>query len=179
MALIYIEYGSLARSDTMNKNFLYLENKISETSGSVMTSISSVLSNIATINGRLDDLSESIADYVEEFNTTLENYKEKTKLLINKTTMVPNWEGCYSISIDTEFKVPTSGYILALPTTTAKGNLLVNGNISLVIKQRSGNYDNASQLLVIQVKEGDLISSDMALTSVYFLPAAEITIEKF
>ena len=29
MALINIEYGSLASSETMNKNFMYLDDKIS------------------------------------------------------------------------------------------------------------------------------------------------------
>ena len=43
MALINIEYGSLASSDTMNKNFMYLDDKIAESSESIMTSISSIL----------------------------------------------------------------------------------------------------------------------------------------
>ena len=45
MALENIEYGSLASSETMNKNFMYLDDKIANTAESIMTSISSILSN--------------------------------------------------------------------------------------------------------------------------------------
>ena len=45
MALINIEYGSVARSDVLNKNFLYLDEKIADTNNSNATSISSILSD--------------------------------------------------------------------------------------------------------------------------------------
>ena len=64
MALVNIEYGSLASSEIMNKNFIYLDDKIAESSESIMTSISSILSNIATINTRLNDISENITDSI-------------------------------------------------------------------------------------------------------------------
>ena len=60
MALINIEYGSLASSETVNKNFTYLDEKIAESNESIMTSISSILSNIATINARINDISENM-----------------------------------------------------------------------------------------------------------------------
>lgn len=179
MALINIEHGSLASSEVMNKNFLYLDDKIAESSDSIMTSISSILSNIATINTRLADLSENVNDYVEDFNTSLSDYKEKTKMLVKKNSMVPNWAGCYSISLTTDFTVPSNGFILALPVSNASGNIYVNEQIGLVIKQRTNTYDNASQLISIPVKNGDIVSSDATLTSAYFLPASEISIENF
>mgnify|MGYP003308186977 CR=1 FL=1 len=43
MSLINIEYGSLASSDTMNKNFMYLDNKIAESVGDIDTSIKLIL----------------------------------------------------------------------------------------------------------------------------------------
>ena len=79
MALENIEYGSIASSETMNKNFSYLDNKIAETHESIMTSISSILSNIATINSRLSDLSEGIDNTSENLENKLEDYKLKTK----------------------------------------------------------------------------------------------------
>ena len=47
MSLINIEYGSLASSEVMNKNFLYLDDKIAESNNSIMTSISSILSRLS------------------------------------------------------------------------------------------------------------------------------------
>ena len=77
MALIDIEYGSLASSETMNKNFTYLDDKIAETSESIMTSISSILSNIATINSRLNDITESMDGSMDVLTSSLDDYKIK------------------------------------------------------------------------------------------------------
>lgn len=179
MALINIEYGSLASSETMNKNFLYLEDKITESSSSIMTSISSILSNIATINTNLSDLAETVNDYVEEFNTTLTDYKDKTKLLVNSVSMVPNWAGCYTISLATEFNSPSNGYLLILPETTSTGIISINGILSFNIKEIRATYDNSSQLISIPVKKGDKISCSIQTITTYFLPASEINIENF
>ena len=45
MALINIEYGSVARSEVLNKNFLYLDEKIADSNTSTATNISSIFSN--------------------------------------------------------------------------------------------------------------------------------------
>lgn len=179
MSLINIEYGSLASSEVMNKNFLYLDDKIAESNNSIMTSISSILSNIATINSRLSDLSESVDDYVEEFNATVEDYKVKTKTLVNKGSMLPNWSGCYGIALSSNFTVPSNGYVLLLPVANSVGNLYLNDRISISMKQRNSNYDNASELLSIPVRKGDVIRCDASLSASYFLPSAEISIENF
>lgn len=179
MTLINIEYGSIASSETLNKNFLYLDEKMSETSSSLMTSISSILSNIATINARLTDLSESVENYVEEFNTIVDDCKNKTKSLVNNATIVPNWAGCYGIGINSNFTVPKNGYVLILPSPNSAGNLYVNNNISIWIKQRNNNDDNASGLISIPVKKGDVVRTEIAVSAAYFLPSAEITIENF
>ena len=83
MTLINIEYGSLASSETLNKNFIYLDKKISETTESIQASISSILSNITTINSRLNEISEVNTDTTEALSSRLEDYKSKTKILIN------------------------------------------------------------------------------------------------
>lgn len=180
MALIDIEYGSLASSETMNKNFMYLDDKIAETSESIMTSISSILSNIATINSRLNDITENVEDSVENLSTNLEEYKAKTKMLVNKASMVPNWATCASITLTTTdtYTVPSNGFLLLVPNSTLKGNLTING-VSVVFKNRASNYDNASQLVAIPVVDGDQVKTDITFTNVYFLPSKEIIIENF
>lgn len=180
MALIDIEYGSLASSETMNKNFLYLDNKIADTSDSILTSISSILSNIATLNARLNDMSENIGDTIENLTSTLEEYKTKTKLLVNKASMVPDWKNCASVSVtaDTSYKVPSNGYLLVLPNSTAKGNLIIN-NTTVTFKNRSSGDDNAAELVSIPVYDGDIVSTNVSFNTVYFLPSKEVALEDF
>ena len=180
MALINIEYGSLASSDIMNKNFMYLDDKIADTSDSIMTSISSILSNIATINTRLNDMSNDMGDSFDELSSIIEEYKTKTKLLVNAASMVPDWKNCISVSItnDTKYIVPSNGYLLLLSNSTAKGNLLVN-NMQVIFKKRANSYDNSSQLIAIPVAKNDEVISDVIFDNVYFLPNKDVILAGF
>ncbi len=180
MPLIDIEYGSLASSDTMNKNFMYLDNKISDSSDSILTSISSILSNIATLNARLNDISESSTDSINTLHSTIEDYKNKTKLLINKASMVPNWENCATVTVnaDTTYTVSSNGYLLIIPNSSAKGDLIIN-NTTIKLKNRSSADDNAAELMTIPVFDGDVVSSNVSINTVYFLPSREISITDF
>lgn len=178
MALINIEYGSVARSEILNKNFLYLDDKIAENSANVATDISSILSNIATINTRLNDLAENVADYVEEFNAILDEYKNKTKILVNIASMVPNWSGYVAIADITNFTVPSNGYLILTPKNTSKGNLIING-VTVDLKLQSSAYDYSSQTVAIPVKEADNIQTEMAFSYAFFLPVIEVSVEGF
>lgn len=180
MALEHIEYGSLARSEIMNKNFTYLDNKITESNETIMTSISSILSNIATINTRLGDLTDNIASTNSTLESKIEDYKSKTKKLVNKATMLPKWSECTSIifNLNEIYDVPTNGYLLLQPAPTATGNLSIN-NTTITFKSRGSNYDNAAQLVSIPVLAGDVVTSSTTLMNVYFLPVAEVTVEEF
>lgn len=179
MTLINIEYGSLASSNTMNQNFTYLDDKIDETSDSINTSISSILSNIATINSRLNEMSDEFEDSVIRLNTTIDDYKSKTKLLIKKTNMVPDWMSCSSVSIavDEQYEAPSNGYLLLIPNSSEQLNLTINGiEISL---NNTSSEENSSQLIVIPVLKNDLINSNLSVTNAYFLPTKEISLEDF
>lgn len=178
MALINIEYGSVARSEVLNKNFLYLDDKIAESNTSITTNISSILSNIATINSRLNDLAESVSDYVENFNSTLDEYKIKTKMLVNMASMVPNWSGYTAISDMSDFLVPSNGFLLLTPRNTSKGVLLING-VTIDLKLRSSADDNSSQTVAIPVKENDEVKSEVDLVYAFFVPTNEVSIEGF
>lgn len=178
MALINIEYGSVARSEVLNKNFLYLDDKIADSNTSVATNISSILSNIATINTRLNDLAESVSDYVEEFNSTLEEYKTKTKLLVNLSTMVPNWSAISAITDTTNYTAPSNGYLLLNPKNNSTGTLTVN-NVSVNLKLRSSADDNSAQTVAIPVKENDIVNSDVVYNYAFFVPVLEVSVEGF
>ncbi len=180
MALIDIEYGSLASSETMNKNFTYLDEKIAESNESIMTSISSILSNIATINSRLNDISENIEDSVDHLNTTLNDYKSKTKQLVKEASMVPNWSQQVALSLTTtsSYTASSNGYILFLPVNNSVGNLMVN-NKAVVFKSKVNSYDHSAQLVVVPIAKGDIISCTAEMQNVYFVPSKNVSVENF
>lgn len=178
MTLINIEYGSLASSETLNKNFIYLDEKISETTESIQASISSILSNITTINSRLNEISEVNTDTTEALSSRLEDYKSKTKILINNVSMLPDWKKTSTISLKSNYTVPSNGYLLLLPLTTTSGNLTVNGK-SFSFKLKSSDYDFGAQLVAIPVLEGDIVSCSAGLLNSFFLPSKEVSLEEF
>ena len=178
MALINIEYGSVARSEVLNKNFLYLDEKIADSNTSVATNISSILSNIATINTRINDLAEVISDYVDEFNSMLDEYKTKTKLLVNSATMLPNWSACQAIDDTTTFTAPANGYLLLNPKSNTSGDLLIN-DVLINFKVRNSGDDNSAQTVAIPLKSGDIACSEMIFNHAYFVPVLEVSVEGF
>ena len=176
MALINIEYGSLASSDTMNKNFTYLDDKIAETSENIMTSISSILSNIATINTRLNEINENLGGSVDTLNVKLEDFKTEATKMVSDNIMVPNWSNCTRISVPTSgYTTPNNGYILLIPQTTAAGNIKVNG-VSVAFKKIDSIDDYSAQLVPFPVKKGDVVTVAVSCVAIYFLPTLELNV---
>lgn len=172
MSLINIEYGSIASSDTMNKNFTYLDNKITETANSIMTTISSMLSGIATINSRLGEISEDIADVDADLGT----FKTNIVNMIKTITMLPAWTNMVGIALP--YTVKVNGYILVLPSGgVSNGDLVINGK-TIPFKKANDRYDGAIQMVTIPVKAGDVVSCTSTLLGSYFLPAVEVSYEQ-
>lgn len=71
MALTEIEYGSLASSNVMNNNFEYLDNKITDVSENLASSVATINANIATANTSISTLGENVNKSVEDLNTNL------------------------------------------------------------------------------------------------------------
>ena len=176
MTLINIEYGSLASSETMNKNFIYLEEKIVDTAETITTTVSSMLSNIATLNTRLSDFSEEakadIDEAIETLTTDLGELKDEIEAKIFENSMLPNWSACVSISTPNLYVSPSNGYLLLLPATTANGDLTVNG-VTVRFKNCSSGNDYAAILTPIPVKKGDVITCSTGLSNAYLLPIRE------
>ena len=172
MTLINIDYGSLASSEIMNKNFLYLDEKIAQTAESINTSISSVLSNIATINSRFGDVSEEIDAASETSAVELENAKEEVSEALVTAQMLPNWGSCIYISRPEYYIAPSNGYVLLMPTTTSNGNLVVNG-VTVSFKKVSSGNDYASILVSMPVKKGEVFTCTANVNAAYFLPVVE------
>lgn len=180
MTLINIEYGSIASSETMNSNFSYLDERINDTNTQINASISSILSNIATINSGITDISENLTSAVTTLENTITDYKLKTKLLVKKSGMVPNWIACRNITLDSEttYQATDNGYVLIVPETNAHGELYIN-DTEVPYKLRDNAYDNAALLTIIPVMKNDSVSANFTCEYAYFVPAAEISIENF
>lgn len=174
MALTNIEYGSVASSATMNQNFSYLDDRITSSNTQISTSISSILSNIATINSRLTELSEDVTASIETLQSTIADYKNKTKLLVKNSGMVPNWASRQSISFTsgTNYTATANGFMLIFPSAAANADFTVN-SVSTSLKTTDSNF------IVLPVKSGDVVSTTMTCQSAYFVPAAEISVENF
>lgn len=167
MTLINIEYGSLASSDTLNKNFSYLEDTISELSESTTTLISSIMSNIATINSRLSELADDIKECDQSCQSALVEQKSNTRTLLNKVSTVPNWALCYSLVGEEKSSYTSSlnGYLFTNPATGTEGTLTVNGV-------------EAPFSTLLPIKAGDKIVCSATLESAFFIPAITIAAEE-
>lgn len=168
MALINIEYGSLASSETMNSNFQYLDDKISEVSSSFTTSISSVSSNVATVNANLTELSETLDSTKEDLEESIEAANNSTMTAL----MLPDWSGCISISKPNSYKAPSNGYVLINPQAQGSGTLTINGT-TVNMKYRGHENDNSAQLVPYPVKKNDKVTCAVNITAVYFLPVVD------
>ena len=172
MTLINIDFGSLASSETMNKNFLYLDEKIADTADSINTSISSMLSNIATLNTRINDVSSELQDATEATNAELEATQENLEIMVGNYSMIPNWKSCVAISRPSSYTVPANGYLLLLPETVVYGGATING-MYIQLKNSSSANDFASIMITLPVKKGDVVSCGIELTNAYFVPVIE------
>lgn len=169
MTLKTIEYGSLASSEVMNNNFTYLEEKINATSEATNTSISSLLSNIATINTRLNDLVETFTDTLGSFSARVDDYKNKTKLMISENSMVPNWLGASKITKFEQYIVQRNGYILILLDNLGEATLSVN-NVEIELNPFISCFP---------VAQNDVVDCDVDFENAYYIPATCTPIENF
>ena len=170
MSLINIEYGSLASSEVLNKNFSHLEKKIDETFNSTMTSISSILSNIATINSRLSEQAEMVENNALEVSSMLDEYKNKTKIYMQKSCILPYWNGIRTIDISKNYSAETNGYLLLVPEENSVGNIKINN--TTVNHKTTG-------IIVLPVKENDIVTTSIALQKAFFIPSTNIVFDNF
>lgn len=182
MALNNIEYGAIASSEVMNENFSYLDNRITETSESIMTSISSIYSNIATINTRLSDIAENLTKTTEDLSSTNNNLNSqlssnKQELLskINQISMLPDWTNMIYLASLNSYTALANGFVMLISTMEDVGDFIVNGK-SVPYKRRTLSYDNSSQLVSIPVKKGDLITCTCPTLAIYFVPVVQLTL---
>ena len=171
MTLTEIEYGSIASSSVMNNNFNHLNSRITQINESITTSISSIVSNIATINSALEDLASDLDDAETELNSKIEVYRAKTKLLVAKASVLPNWAACTEVTLplDGAYTVQSNGYLIVVPDAESTGNITINEK-SISCPQTA---------VILPVAKGDAFFAGITLSKLYMLPLKEVSIEGF
>lgn len=169
MTLTNIEYGSLASSEVLNDNFSYLNDKIEDEIATLNTNISSILSNIATINSRIGDLSDEFETDIELLDAKLEDYKTKIMSAINGASMAPNWLRASEINDITNYEVSDNGFLLINPSSNSSGNITVN-NIVVSAKSVVNSDDYSSELITLPVKKDDVVTVSFEFNNAYFVP---------
>lgn len=173
MTITNIEYGSLASSEILNNNFSFLEEKITNFNDEINTSISSILSNIATINTRLTEFSEALANATQESDNKLQEFKSKILIAINKTSLLPDWKNIYTISSLENYTVSTNGYIIINSQNEENIDISINGE-SLNILELNENNNGT---IILPVKEADVIVCNTTPNSVYFIPVSKFNLD--
>lgn len=169
MNLKTIEYGSIASSDLLNDNFLYLDDKISTSESELNTNISSILSNIATINNRLIEMTDSISDFITDINSKIDELKAKTTITINKSSLIPDWSKMFPVSSLLNYEATANGYVVILSENVSEITLTINGQVFENI--------NNPNFVVLPVKDGDILNCTSTLDNIYFLPVMRFSLE--
>ena len=173
MALIEIEYGSLASSSTINNNFSHLENRLN----SYNENIVSIQNNISSLNSTL---SHSISNTKSELNSVIDELKsqtdekflsleESTSLTVLGNSLAPDYSKAVGISLP--YTVTSDGYVYAR-IYTGDSVLGVFVNEQPVFERSSSQYGGitAQGGFIFRVSVGDNITTNGSLQLAKFYP---------
>ena len=119
----------------------------------------------------MGEQAELIENISSESTANLEEYKNKTKIAIQKSCMIPHWNGSTTVTIGSLYSVKANGYLLIIVNEeSTKGSLKVNTTTI--------NLEN-NKLIMIPVKQNDAISSTLLVDKAFFIPVTEINFINF
>ena len=166
MTLNNIEYGSIASSDILNKNFSLLNNKISANNDVISAELSSVMSNIASINLKLNELSDEISDAHFMLISQINDLKNRIQIVINDVNLLPEWKEIISVEKLIDLNIESNGYLYLVPQ---------NGNAKVDI---NGALIDVSSPIFIPIKFGDVINSTSEWSAISFLPIYNVLFDR-
>ena len=166
MSLTNIEYGSIASSDILNKNFSLLNNKISANNDAISAELSSVLSNIASINLKLNELSDEISDTHFTLISQINDLKNRIQFAVNEVNLLPDWKEMLSIEKLTNFNVESNGYLYLVPKND-NARVDINGALIDILAPA-----------FIPVKIGDVINSASEWNTISFLQIYNVQLDR-
>ena len=148
MTLIEIEYGSLASSETMNKNFNYLDDKLTNITEDINTNIATINSNIASINTSQENNNQAINTKIDQINNTISELEASGMYVVTYRNGDSWYREFYSDSAKTKRVWLEQG---GKTTTPATVNLLKNFSntnycvqLTMTEPLNGGNYQNLS-----------------------------------
>ena len=72
--------------------------------------------------------------------------------------------------IQNSYTVNTNGYLLIIPETIVDGNIKINSTVLDLVNEG---------IIILPVKESDVVTSTISIKEAFFLPVTEINIENF
>ncbi len=149
MALIEIEYGSLASSETMNSNFTYLENLISGLNETIISNNAGINSNIASINNSISTMQEKIETDIKNTGDKIMEQFSSNGMFVTTYINGSSWYREYFSDQDKKNRVwlEQGGYSNAFEGDSRYGNVsflkaFSNTNYTAVIAGVSPSMSN-------------------------------------
>ena len=116
-------------------------------------------------------MTETLSDFVSDFNSKIDELKAKVLIAINKSTLIPDWSNVFVVNSLSNYEVTANGYIVILSNDVTDMTLTING-------QQFNNINNPN-FVIIPVKDGDIINTNSVLDNIYFLPVTKSGLESF
>ena len=147
MALTEIGYGSLASSKTMNENFQYLDNRISDLTSTVISNQAGFNSNVASLNNMITSMHEEIN---EQIDVSTKELKDEIKLVLSEnaiylTTYIDGtswYKEYFSDNEKTNRVWLEQGGICGSISTTTYLKAFSNTNYTLTLGTHDTNYEH-------------------------------------
>lgn len=170
MPLINIEYGSLASSDTMNQNFSFLDDKITDVSTEVDENLATIVANVSNINSQLNEITSEINNVSRDLFSQIEALKYNVQNALNTIVIFPNWNARFEISDLTEYEALQNGFLMLALKTNTSGKLLINS-------REVEGVTTAGNTMILPIKKGDIISSTLTFDVCCFIPTSGVVLD--
>ena len=164
MPLIHIEYGALASSETMNDNFEYLDDRVTSVANNLVSSTTSIYSNISGLSMSLSEQINDIESDIGDLGDNLSDLRSDFESQNNS----PDYSR--GVGITLPYTVLADGYVYAgVDGTDYMKYVYVNQKIVHGHCGYSGGYNVYSGSL-FRVSKNDIVSANNPIGSYYFYP---------
>lgn len=157
MALIEIEYGSLASSNTMNNNFSYLDSRINSCNEGMISIQNNVYSLNSTLSQSIESAKNELNNAVDGLQTQINTLETNTSISVLADSLAPDYSKPISISAGT---IDYNGWLeIQVWNNATNGSAIVtiNGNtIAKAIGGSNGGIPGYETNMVI-VSKGDVV----------------------
>ena len=166
MALTNIEYGSIASSEVVNNNFLYLDDKIASLSQSLNANTTTINSSISSLSATVANNKQNSNEKIEQVNEDIDEINSSLKTVLDRVYLLEsynqgqNWYRLYS-----DKWIEQGGFIT--PTETNEETLVT-------LKKEMADLNGCIIVSPIEAKTSS--SQDIGIAGATFIDTATISI---